>query len=74
MGLGLAPLLVKTIFTTLRKINESGVTILIVEQNARGALRLAHRGYVMEVGKITLEDSAPALLHDVHVRKAYLGE
>ncbi len=74
MGLGLAPLLVKTIFTTLRKINESGVTILIVEQNARGALRLAHRGYVMEVGKITLEGSAPALLNDVHVRKAYLEE
>jgi len=72
-SLGLAPLLVKTIFQTLKKINESGVTILLVEQNARAALKLAHRGYVMEVGKIVLEDAAPSLLADPHVRKAYLG-
>jgi branched-chain amino acid transport system ATP-binding protein len=72
-SLGLAPLLAKTIFQTLRKINESGVTILLIEQNARAALKLAHRGYVMEVGKIVLEDSADALLANPHVRKAYLG-
>jgi branched-chain amino acid transport system ATP-binding protein len=72
-SLGLAPLLAKTIFQTLRKVNESGVTILLVEQNARAALKLAHRGYVMEVGKIALEDSAPILLTNPHVQKAYLG-
>jgi len=72
-SLGLAPLLAKTIFQTLRKINASGVTILLIEQNARAALKLAHRGYVMEVGKIVLEDSAEALLANPHVRKAYLG-
>jgi branched-chain amino acid transport system ATP-binding protein len=72
-SLGLAPLLAKTIFQTLKKINASGVTILLIEQNARAALRLAHRGYVMEVGRIVLEDSAEALLANPHVRKAYLG-
>jgi len=72
-SLGLAPILVKTIFRILRKINESGVTILLVEQNARAALKLAHRGYVMKVGKIALEDSAPALINNAHVQRAYLG-
>jgi branched-chain amino acid transport system ATP-binding protein len=72
-SLGLAPLLVKAIFRTLKKINESGVAILLVEQNARAALKLAHRGYVMEVGKIVLEDSAPTLLAHPHVQRAYLG-
>ncbi|MBI5069581.1 MAG: ABC transporter ATP-binding protein [Deltaproteobacteria bacterium] len=72
-SLGLAPLLVKTIFQTIREINRTGVTVLLVEQNARAALKLAHRGYVMEVGRIVLEDSAAALLSDPKVQGAYLG-
>jgi branched-chain amino acid transport system ATP-binding protein len=72
-SLGLAPLLVKAIFRTLEQINRAGVTIVLVEQNARAALKLAHRGYIMEVGNIVLEDSAAALLANPEVRKAYLG-
>jgi len=72
-SLGLAPILVKSIFETIKEINESGVTVLLVEQNARAALKLAHRGYVMEVGKIVLEDSAKSLLENPEVRRAYLG-
>jgi branched-chain amino acid transport system ATP-binding protein len=72
-SLGLAPLLVKTIFETLREIRRRGVTIILVEQNARAALKLAGRGYVMEVGNIVLEDTAEALLHNPHVQRAYLG-
>lgn len=72
-SLGLAPLLVKAIFQTLWEINEAGVTIVLVEQNARAALKLAHRGYVMEVGRIVLEDRAEALLANPQVRDAYLG-
>lgn len=72
-SLGLAPLLVKMIFQTLKEINESGVTIVLVEQNARAALRLAHRGYVLEVGNIVLEDSSPSLMANPEVKAAYLG-
>ena len=72
-SLGLAPLLVKAIFRTLEQINKAGVTIVLVEQNARAALKLAHRGYIMEVGNIVLEDSAAALLANPEVQKAYLG-
>ena len=72
-SLGLAPLLVKTIFETLRQINEAGVTVVLVEQNARMALKIAHRGYVLEVGKITTQDSASALLANTDVQNAYLG-
>jgi branched-chain amino acid transport system ATP-binding protein len=72
-SLGLAPILVKTIFQTVREINRSGVTVLLVEQNARAALKLAHRGYVMEVGRISLADSAKALLANPEVQNAYLG-
>ena len=72
-SLGLAPLLVKAIFQTLQQINETGVTILLVEQNARAALKLANRGYVMEVGRIVLEDTAEALLANPEVQHAYLG-
>jgi len=73
-SLGLAPLLVKAIFQTIREINEAtGVTVLLVEQNARAALKLAHRGYVMEVGRIVLEGQAQALLEDPKVQSAYLG-
>lgn len=73
-SLGLAPLLVKTIFETLRAINEQGITILLVEQNARAALRLADYGYVLETGHIALEGSSQMLLKDERVRKTYLGE
>lgn len=72
-SLGLAPLIIKTIFETIRTINETGVTVILVEQNARAALKLSSRGYVMEVGNIVLEDYANALLANPHIRKAYLG-
>jgi branched-chain amino acid transport system ATP-binding protein len=72
-SLGLAPILVNTIFETIKEINRSGVTVVLVEQNARVALKLAHRGYVMEVGNIVLQDSAEALLANPEVRDAYLG-
>lgn len=73
-SLGLAPLIIKQIFEIIRQINkESNTTIFLVEQNANQALKLADRGYVMENGKITLVDSAPELLSNVDVRKAYLG-
>ena len=72
-SLGLAPLLVKSIFQTIRAINETGVTILIVEQNARAALKLATRGYVLELGRIVMEDRAEKLLADPSVQQAYLG-
>jgi branched-chain amino acid transport system ATP-binding protein len=72
-SLGLAPLLAKAIFRTLEQINKAGVTIVLVEQNAKAALKLANRGYIMEVGNIVLEDAAAALLTNPEVRKAYLG-
>jgi branched-chain amino acid transport system ATP-binding protein len=73
-SLGLAPLLVKTIFETIQTINQQGVTVLLVEQNARAALRLADYGYVLETGTIALEGPAANLLHDQRVRQVYLGE
>ncbi len=73
-SLGLAPLLVRAIFDTIREINATGVSILLVEQNARAALRLAHKGYVLETGRIVLAGPADQLLADARVRKAYLGE
>ncbi|GBC63672.1 ABC transporter ATP-binding protein [Desulfonema ishimotonii] len=73
-SLGLAPLVIRQIFDIIRKINqESNTTIFLVEQNANLALQVAHRGYVMENGKITLTDSAQALLANEDVKKAYLG-
>ncbi|MDM8518334.1 ABC transporter ATP-binding protein [Desulfobacterales bacterium HSG16] len=72
-SLGLAPILVKAIFATVAEINKTGVTVVLVEQNARAALKLAHRGYVMEVGNIVLHDSAEALLANKDVQNAYLG-
>ena len=72
-SLGLAPILVKTIFRTIQHINELGMTIVLVEQNARAALKLAHRGYVFEVGRVVLENSAEKLLADPNVQNAYLG-
>jgi branched-chain amino acid transport system ATP-binding protein len=73
-SLGLAPLLVRAIFETVQAINEQGVTVLLVEQNARAALRLADYGYVLETGTIALEGPAQDLLHNERVRHAYLGE
>ena len=70
---GLAPLLVKSIFETIRAINQSGVTILIVEQNARAALKLATRGYVLELGRVVMEDTAAHLLANPSIQEAYLG-
>lgn len=73
-SLGLAPLLVRAIFQTIREINQQGVTILLVEQNVRAALQLAHRAYVLETGRLALEGAAEELRRDPRVRKAYLGE
>jgi branched-chain amino acid transport system ATP-binding protein len=73
-SMGLAPLMVAKIFDIVREIAARGVTILLVEQNARRALELAQRGYVMESGAITLADDARALLANPKVREAYLGE
>jgi branched-chain amino acid transport system ATP-binding protein len=73
-SMGLAPLLVETIFSIIRTINAEGTTILLVEQNARMALQVAHRGYVLQTGEIVLHDTASALLRSDVVRKSYLGE
>jgi branched-chain amino acid transport system ATP-binding protein len=73
-SLGLAPLLVRKIFEIIREINKEGCTVFLVEQNARLALKSAHRGYVLETGQIVLENEAATLLADDSVRKAYLGE
>ncbi len=73
-SLGLAPIIVSKIFKTIREINREGVTVLLVEQNARAALKLSNRGYVLENGKIALEGRGEELLNNEQVRKAYLGE
>ncbi|MBI2504397.1 MAG: ABC transporter ATP-binding protein [Candidatus Latescibacteria bacterium] len=72
-SLGLAPFLVHRIFEVIRQLNARGTTILLVEQNANEALQIAHRGYVMETGRIALEDEAASLLRNPQVREAYLG-
>ncbi len=73
-SMGLAPLMVEAIFAVIQNLAKEGITILLVEQNARLALSMAHRAYVMESGEITLQGDATELLHDERVRKAYLGE
>lgn len=73
-SLGLAPMVVSKIFEIIRKINSQGVTVLLVEQNARAALTLANRGYVMETGAIIMSDDAKALSANRKIREAYLGE
>jgi branched-chain amino acid transport system ATP-binding protein len=73
-SMGLAPIMVKKIFETVRAIATEGVTVLLIEQNAKLALETADRGYVMESGEITLQGNAKALLDDPKVRQAYLGE
>lgn len=72
-SLGLAPIIIQQIFSIIQKINSDGTTVFLVEQNANQALKVAHRGYVMETGRITLEDAAESLLTNQDVRKAYLG-
>jgi branched-chain amino acid transport system ATP-binding protein len=72
-SLGLAPLLVREIFKTIRVINQRGVTVLLVEQNAHMALSVARRGYVLETGRVRLEDEAAKLLQNEEVKRAYLG-
>jgi len=72
-SLGLAPLVVRALFQTIRDINQRGTTIFLVEQNASQALHVAHRGYVMETGQIVLADSSANLLNDEKVKQAYLG-
>jgi branched-chain amino acid transport system ATP-binding protein len=72
-SMGLAPILVETIFKTIVEINRQGVAVLLVEQNALMALNVAHRGYVLETGQIVLEDDARALQRNEQVQKAYLG-
>ena len=73
-SMGLAPLLVEQIFDIIRELNEAGTTILLVEQNARMALSVAHRAYVLETGTISMEGDAREMAEDDRVRKAYLGE
>jgi len=73
-SMGLAPLMVQKVFETVLAISEEGVTILLIEQNAKLALEVSGRGYVMESGKITLDGDAAKLLSDPKVREAYLGE
>lgn len=73
-SLGLAPIIVQGIFASLRKIANSGVTVLLVEQNARSALKLADRGYVLEVGQIVMSGKASMLLQSPEIQEAYLGK
>lgn len=73
-SLGLAPMMVEKIFEIIKRINEEGMTIMLVEQNANAALKLAHKGYVMETGRVVMHDDASALLKNPQLRAAYLGE
>ncbi len=73
-SMGLAPLVVEDVFKIIKSINNNGVTVLVVEQNAQVALSAADYGYVMEVGEIILQDNADALLRNPQVKKIYLGE
>lgn len=73
-SLGLAPFIIQQIFAIVKDLNAQGTTVFIVEQNAKAALRLSHRGYVMETGKIVLSGKAEKLIEDPRVREAFLGE
>jgi branched-chain amino acid transport system ATP-binding protein len=73
-SMGLSPILVERIFSVIREVSERGISILLVEQNARLALEIAHRGYVMDSGQLSFSGHASELLHDARVREAYLGE
>lgn len=73
-SMGLSPLLVKEIFSIIKEVNKKGITILLVEQNAKMALAISNRAYVLETGRISIEGSAKELLDDARVKKAYLGQ
>ncbi len=73
-SLGLAPLIVQDIFSIIERINKEGVTVLLIEQNANAALRIAHRGYVLETGHVTLSGAGKELLENEEVKQAYLGK
>ena len=73
-SLGLAPIIVKELFGIIKKINEEGTTVLLIEQNANAALKIADVGYIMETGRITLSGSGQELLNNDEIKKAYLGE
>jgi branched-chain amino acid transport system ATP-binding protein len=73
-SMGLAPIMVEKIFEVIRTIATEGVTLLLVEQNARLALEVSHRAYVLEGGLVTLTGEGKTLLHDPRIREAYLGE
>ena len=73
-SLGLAPLIVQEVFRTITELREDGISVLLVEQNARAALEVADYGYVMELGKLSMEGEASALLQDAQLVKAYLGQ
>ncbi len=73
-SMGLAPVLVEQVFEIIQTINRQGTTILVVEQNAAVALAIAHRGYVLQDGRIVMQGAAAALLDEDHIRRAYLGE
>ena len=72
-SLGLAPIIVETIFRVLQEVNRQGVTILLVEQNVKESLDISNRGYVLENGRIVLEGAGKELLEHSHLKKAYLG-
>ena len=72
-ALGLAPLVVKEIFRVIKELRDQGISVLLVEQNARAALKVADRGYIMEVGSVVLEDTSARLLANEQVKRAYLG-
>lgn len=72
-SLGLAPIIVEKVMDTIEKINEDGVTILLVEQNIRDSLNIANRAYVLEEGKIIIEDEGRKLLSNDHIKEVYLG-
>ncbi len=73
-SMGLSPIMVNEIFDIIRAVSESGTTVLLVEQNAKKALSIADRAYVLETGKIVLSGDAKELLEDDSIKKAYLGE
>jgi branched-chain amino acid transport system ATP-binding protein len=72
-SLGLAPILVKTVFEAVQQINDGGTTVLLVEQDVQHSLEMSHRGYVLENGRVVMEGTGKGLLDDPHIRKAYLG-
>jgi len=73
-SMGLSPIFVNEIFDIIREVSESGTTVLLVEQNAKKALAIADRAYVLETGKIVMSDKADVLMNDDSIKKAYLGE